>query len=91
MTDISQIYDKGWIVCPNIVQPPIGKEHQFQVADVVIDALRSLGIPIGNVNNENLEDEGFWHQTHLSLENGRRHGTYRERIQLSLILLFLIL
>ena len=50
----------------------------FQIADVAIEALRSLGIPIGNVNNANLQDEGFWHRSHLSLENGRRHGMYRE-------------
>ena len=51
---------------------------EFQITNVATEALRSLGIPIGNVNSKNLEDEGFWSQAALTLENGRRHGTYRE-------------
>ena len=50
----------------------------FQITNVATEALRSLGIPIGNVNSKNLEGKGFWSQAALTLEKGRRHGTYRE-------------
>ena len=40
-------------------------------------AVGSIGFPIGNVNSEKFEDEGFWHSIPLALNNGARHGTFK--------------
>ena len=40
-------------------------------------ALRSIGLPFGDVNSEKLEGEGFWYSIPLTLENGARRGTFR--------------
>ena len=42
-------------------------------------ALKSLGFPIGNVNNEKLEDEGFWQTIPVALDNGARRGSFRDQ------------
>ena len=44
------------------------------------EAVKSLGFPVGDINNENFEGEGFWHTLPLSIGNGARRGTYRESI-----------
>ena len=44
-------------------------------------ALRSIGLPFGDVNCERFENEGFWDSLPLTLENGARRGTFRYLIQ----------
>ena len=49
---------------------------------MVNDALRSLGIPIGDVNSERFEDEAFFSRVPMTLKNSHeRLGTYRDHIQ----------
>ena len=60
---------------------PYKNHFGFQIVDVMIDALRGIGLRVGNVNGKEFEDQGFWYQTPLALKDGRRRGTFRIDIQ----------
>ena len=48
---------------------------------MVNDALRSLGIPIGNVNSERFEDESFFSSVPMTIKGSyERLGTFRDYI-----------
>ena len=48
----------------------------YTAAGVFTTALKGLGFSIGDVNDEKLEDEAFWHTIPLALNNGARRGTF---------------
>ena len=49
---------------------------------MVNDALRSLGIPIGDVNSETFEDEAFFSRVPMTLKDSYvRLGTFRDDIK----------
>ena len=46
---------------------------------MVSDALRSLGIPIGDVNSERFEDEAFFSRVPMTVKGSyERLGTFRD-------------
>ena len=59
----------------------ISNQLSFQIVDVVIDALRGIGLRLGNVNSQEFEDQGFWYRAPVALKNGVRRGTFRIEIQ----------
>ena len=49
---------------------------------MVNDALRSLGIPIGDVNSERFEDEAFFSRVPMTIKGSyERLGTFRDDIK----------
>ena len=59
----------------------IDNKYFFQIAEVIADALGTLGIPIGDVHTEEYEDEGFWYQVPVSLQDGLRLGNFKQFVE----------